>query len=541
MDSAILDPFRLDALFRAFRLSAKKSDMSATGRAGNIDGFSEIFFSGAARPDGTYGLSGTELNSIKRLSSAQGRGFLKTLSSVREFFDVLENEAVLLSNAASLYSCLAESDGYTGPKRFMLYITNNINTRFLLDSERSHILGYISQDPVQALYHAFRHAYLHLESVTGIAVASQYEAVQTLYPGAEARLRICEELAPYNVDACTEYADWLNDECADKLSALKYYSMHTDSNLCLWHTANKLRQSCEEPGFILPASELRAVTRKTRKLLEKSRKGYTAAQLGELDGIIPAGGSAALKLAYELFFSIANSPEPFCKAFTSLAQMLDTGEVSFADSIYTSRLSREYYELAISAGDVMPLLNISNHLASRFANQLIRPLRTAADELTPDELQTMLRYNTLAMNLGLRSCRFSALRIGLCTALASGGSPDREALYASLKDLEHEDLSLPAGVSRVFINRSDYWALRGETSPDPDEKIACLEKALQIETEKSYDHIPQLAFYLADLYESRSDGASRERGAQLISRYYSDLCTDERYRVRAKELLMSLA
>ena len=85
MTSFVLNPYRLDALFRAYRLSPKREQPEAGGCNFNaVDGFSAMFFRDVPREGGGSGLTPTEINAIKRLSSAQGRSFLRTLAGVKD-------------------------------------------------------------------------------------------------------------------------------------------------------------------------------------------------------------------------------------------------------------------------------------------------------------------------------------------------------------------------------------------------------------------------------------------------------------------------
>ena len=196
----------------------------------------------------------------------------------------------------------------------------------------------------------------------------------------------------------------------------------------------------------------------------------------------------------------------------------------------------------------MPLLNISNHLASRYANRMIRPVGRDPEEpdLTAEELAVMKRYNALAMDAGFRSCLFSALRIGLCERLAAGGAPEYPVIRSALEEMKAEDERVAPGLNPVFVNRSDFWALMGESSADPEERIRCLEKALAIEEEKKYDHIPQLAYYLCRNYADAArngrdpDGTRAERARKLLDENWSALSADERYASGIKELFLEL-
>ena len=158
----------------------------------------------------------------------------------------------------------------------------------------------------------------------------------------------------------------------------------------------------------------------------------------------------------------------------------------------------------------------------------------------------MTRYNALAMDAGFRSCRFSALRIELCEQLAAGGAPDYPGILSSLNAMEAADLRAEQGLNPVCVSRSDFWALKGEASADPEEKARCLEKALAIEEEKGYDHIPQLAYYLCRIYADMAaagkdpDGSRTARAGDLLDANWSALSRDERYAAGIRELFLLL-
>ncbi len=539
MTSFVLNPFRLDALFRTYRLCPKREQQEAGGCNCNaLDGFSARFFRGVPREGGGSGLTPTEINSIKRLSSAQGRSFLRTLAGVKE----LSEADAARANAAELFSLLTED----GVSAFIGYVVDGLGSRFLTEEEAEELRSACRNRSPEALYLSFRHAYAHLSHVTGVAAVSQYELAQTFPLGAEARIRICRELAPHNANACVEYGDWLAGPMGDYGQAFRTYCLHPKSALCLWHAANLLRKAAGTGRPFLSGFHRNAAWNQVEKTVRDAEREYAPETAEQLRSAKARNGSEELSAAFRILLFLSSGHDPFCKAFTSLAQMLSSGEMALPQG--NGETARHYYDLAIAEGDVTPLLNISNHLASRYANQMIRPLAggTDAPALTAGELAVMKRFDSLAMDAGFRSCRFSELRIRLCERLAAGGAPDYPSLLAELDAMEEMDLRAERGLSPVFISRSDFWALKGEASPDPEEKARCLEKALAIEEAQGYDHIPQLAYYLCRIYAGLAadgkdpDGSRARRAGKLLDASWSVLSQDERYASGIRELFLEL-